>query len=119
MSRWIRPAKRLAIYLRDGLSCVYCGASVEDADGATKILTLDHVMPRKLGGSNEARNLVTACLSCNLAKGDKRLSEWLDRRDHRRAAVYRHTRRKIGKYVSQANTIVAERAMTCDPRRCA
>ncbi|KKK72946.1 hypothetical protein LCGC14_2898780, partial [marine sediment metagenome] len=27
---WIRPEKRLAIYLRDGLACCYCGATVED-----------------------------------------------------------------------------------------
>ena len=28
---WLPKARRLAIYLRDGLACAYCGASVEDA----------------------------------------------------------------------------------------
>ena len=28
-SKWIRPEKRMAIYLRDGLACVYCGEGVE------------------------------------------------------------------------------------------
>jgi 5-methylcytosine-specific restriction endonuclease McrA len=38
---WIRQEKRLAIYLRDGLACGYCGDSVEN--GAK--LSLDHLKP--------------------------------------------------------------------------
>jgi hypothetical protein len=72
-SKWIRPAKRLAIYARDGLACAYCGAGVED--GAT--LTLDHVTPCELGGSNDEGNLVTCCLGCNSAKRALPLSDWL------------------------------------------
>lgn len=71
-SKWIRPAKRLAIYARDAFECVYCGASgkpttiLNPRGGAA--LTLDHLQPRELGGSNEASNLVTACCSCNSAR---------------------------------------------------
>ncbi len=64
---WIRQAKRLAIYMRDGLACVYCGATVED--GAP--LTLDHLTPHVAGGGNEASNLVTACQRCNSSRGDR------------------------------------------------
>lgn len=64
---WVRQEKRLAIYLRDGLSCAYCGASVED--GAQ--LSLDHVQPHSKGGSNDASNLVTCCSRCNSARGDR------------------------------------------------
>lgn len=71
-SKWIRPNKRLAIYLRDGLCCAYCGSTVED--GAT--LTLDHVLACELGGDNHESNLVTACLSCNSAKRDLPLRAW-------------------------------------------
>ena len=62
---WLRPAKRLAIYLRDGLACAYCGQAVED--GAQ--LTLDHLRPHSAGGSNAAMNLVTACHVCNSSRG--------------------------------------------------
>ena len=62
---WIRQEKRLAIYLRDGLACAYCGDSVED--GAT--LTLDHLTPHSRGGSNATANLVTACERCNKSRG--------------------------------------------------
>jgi hypothetical protein len=64
---WLRPAKRLAIYLRDGMACAYCGAAVED--GA--ILTLDHLTAHSHGGSNDAGNLVTACRKCNSSRGNR------------------------------------------------
>jgi hypothetical protein len=64
---WIRPVKRLAIYLRDGLACVYCGAGIESE---TK-LTLDHLRPHSQGGSNQETNLVTCCHRCNSARGKR------------------------------------------------
>lgn len=64
---WIRPAKRLSIYLRDGLACCYCGEGVED--GAK--LTLDHLTPHCEGGSNHETNLVTACHRCNSSRGKR------------------------------------------------
>ena len=65
--KWIRSEKRLSIYLRDGLACAYCGASVEDG---TK-LTLDHLTPHSHGGTNAATNLVTCCHKCNSARGNR------------------------------------------------
>jgi 5-methylcytosine-specific restriction endonuclease McrA len=71
-SKWIRPAKRLAVYARDGLACLYCSATLE---GGAK-LTLDHVLACELGGSNSESNLVTCCLSCNSAKKDASTRDW-------------------------------------------
>lgn len=64
---WISQKKRLAIYLRDGLACAYCCASIED--GAK--LTLDHLTPHSKGGTNEASNLVTCCHKCNSSRGNR------------------------------------------------
>lgn len=66
---WIRNDKRIAIYLRDGGKCAYCQAR----PGERVRLTLDHLIPAELGGGNEASNLITACLSCNGARG---LKDW-------------------------------------------
>jgi len=63
---WVRDTTRLAIYLRDGLACVWCSAGVEQ--GAA--LTLDHITPRSAGGTNTPTNLITACLRCNSARQD-------------------------------------------------
>jgi 5-methylcytosine-specific restriction endonuclease McrA len=64
---WIRPVKRLAIYLRDGLACCWCGATLEDG----VILTLDHLKPNIKGGTNDADNLVTCCHRCNSSRGKR------------------------------------------------
>lgn len=64
---WIRKEKRLAIYLRDGLACCYCGDSVE---GGAK-LTLDHLRAHANGGTNNPTNLVTCCHRCNSARGKR------------------------------------------------
>jgi 5-methylcytosine-specific restriction endonuclease McrA len=66
-SKWIRPERRLAIYLRDGLACVWCGAAVEDGVS----LSLDHVTCRVHGGDNGNSNLVTACSRCNGSRGSR------------------------------------------------
>lgn len=64
---WISQHKRLAIYMRDGLSCCYCGDSVEL--GAQ--LTLDHIKPYSKGGNNHESNLVTCCHKCNSSRGNR------------------------------------------------
>ena len=69
---WIRREKRLAIYLRDGLACCYCGLGTED--GAQ--LTLDHLLPHSLGGSNHHSNLVTCCHTCNSSRGARSIHEF-------------------------------------------
>jgi hypothetical protein len=57
----IGRALRLKIYERDGYRCVTCGSSDR--------LSLDHIKPVKLGGSDAEANLQTMCRSCNSRKG--------------------------------------------------
>lgn len=71
--RWIRAEKRAALYLRDRFACVYCGRDLRHAAPAD--VTLDHLLPRSAGGTNEAVNLVTCCRTCNSSRGSK---PWLD-----------------------------------------
>lgn len=56
--------KRIAVFVRDRGACVYCGATYQN--GAR--LSVDHVISRKRGGSDEYDNLVCACLACNKDK---------------------------------------------------
>lgn len=55
---------RHSILARDSFTCQYCGIKGRD-------LTLDHVVPRWVGGQNTWDNLVACCRRCNLKKGDK------------------------------------------------
>lgn len=54
---------RFEILRRDNHACRYCGAAAPEAK-----LTVDHVVPQALGGSDEPGNLVTACEPCNSGK---------------------------------------------------
>lgn len=54
---------RFETFRRDGFACRYCGEGAPEA-----VLTIDHVVPRCLGGSDDPTNLVTACQVCNSGK---------------------------------------------------
>ena len=57
------------ILKRDNFTCQYCGRN-----GGEK-LTIDHVLPKSLGGRTIWENVVSACRCCNLKKGNKTLKE--------------------------------------------
>lgn len=101
--KWIRPEKRLAIYLRDEFHCVYCNVNLHAADPFQ--ITLDHVRARNNGGNNHESNLITACRSCNSSRGDRKIAEWADVAT--RKAIRRNTARKLGKYLKLAKAIIA------------
>jgi 5-methylcytosine-specific restriction endonuclease McrA len=62
-----RPAfTRFNVFLRDRFTCQYCGHGYPAHD-----LTFDHVVPRSRGGRTNWENVVTACSSCNLEKGNR------------------------------------------------
>lgn len=53
---------------------MYCGTDLRHAEAAN--VTLDHLTPRSLGGSNDATNLVTSCRSCNSSRGNRSLEDF-------------------------------------------
>lgn len=67
------PSVRLAVLIRDGFRCVYCGATRDDAR-----IEVDHVIPVCKGGTNDIGNLVAACRECNIGKGGKMLIDIVD-----------------------------------------
>ncbi|NBT41122.1 MAG: HNH endonuclease, partial [Alphaproteobacteria bacterium] len=68
LKEYVKPADtpaftRFNVFLRDGFSCQYCGA--------TEDLTFDHLVPRSKGGMTTWDNVITACSPCNLRKSDR------------------------------------------------
>lgn len=59
--RHIPEGVRLAVYERDGFTCLHCGTG--------EALSLDHVYPHSLGGTDDMDNLQTLCRPCNSRKG--------------------------------------------------
>jgi len=54
---------RFEILCRDNHACRYCGGVAPDV-----VLTIDHVVPIALGGTDEPTNLIAACRECNAGK---------------------------------------------------
>ncbi len=53
-----------------GRRCAYC-------DARDVPLTIDHIHPKSLGGSNRVSNLTLACVPCNQAKSNRDVREFL------------------------------------------
>ena len=54
---------RLNIFRRDNHRCLYCDSH--------KDLTIDHVIPKSMGGRETWENLASACQMCNSKKGNR------------------------------------------------
>ncbi len=101
------PLTRRNVFQRDGHRCQYCG-SIEVR------LSIDHVVPRSRGGGDVWENVATACMPCNVRKGNRTPREAgmpLARQPHRPPSslsfeAIRHIRsgrhREWAKYVGSA-----------------
>jgi 5-methylcytosine-specific restriction endonuclease McrA len=66
-----RPRVKLTrreVFRRDNYTCQYCGRR-------DSTLTVDHILPKHLGGQHVWTNVVAACPGCNHRKGGRRLDE--------------------------------------------
>ncbi len=74
LDRYIKaPRKRILltrknVLIRDGYTCCYCGATRGP-------MTVDHIIPKNLGGADSWENLVCACDRCNNKKGNRTLPQ--------------------------------------------
>jgi 5-methylcytosine-specific restriction endonuclease McrA len=59
---------RREVFRRDNYTCQYCGRR-------DMPLTVDHILPKHLGGQHIWTNVVAACPGCNHRKGGRRLEE--------------------------------------------
>lgn len=58
------------VHKRDDYVCQYCEIKCKKANA-----TIDHVIPRALGGKSTWENTVTCCKSCNSSKGSMTLAQ--------------------------------------------
>ena len=66
-------AQRERVFNRDGRCCAICGTDEGE-------MHIDHIIPRKVGGTHDLDNLRVLCKSCNLRKGAKNDGVFLGQR---------------------------------------
>ncbi|MGC5584143.1 HNH endonuclease [Ornithinimicrobium sp. W1665] len=66
---WERTRAR--VLARDAHTCAYCGREAT---------TVDHIVAKKNGGTDDEANLVSACNRCNASKGARVMARtaWYD-----------------------------------------
>lgn len=84
----LRRHRRLRVFAEKGLGCSYCGREgvyliktvgrrsygdihIDVYTNDFHLMTIDHVIPKSRGGSNDIDNLVPCCDRCNTKKGSK------------------------------------------------
>ena len=102
----INPTKRLAIMLRDNLQCYNCRGGIEEGT----VLELDHVVARSSGGTNDPKNLITCCNTCNSSRGNRSLIKFTSYAGYIR--VRKAIRRSYPKYRRLAQRMLADRGAT-------
>lgn len=75
-----------------GRECAYCGA--EDTP-----IEIEHIVPKSRGGSDRVSNLTLACRTCNQAKGNRDIREFLA-----------HDPERLAKILAQAKTPLRDAA---------
>lgn len=68
MSCRLKSSKRKLVRASLPQVCVHCGT--------TELLTLDHIIPRVYGGTNERSNFQLLCSPCNHLKSRGEIRHW-------------------------------------------
>lgn len=72
LTRYERPPRRYVpftrrnLYRRDQYTCQYCGKKP-----GSENLSIEHIVPRSLGGRTSWTNCVLACVRCNVRKANR------------------------------------------------
>ena len=57
------------------INCLYCNKFIKDRSD----LTIDHVLPKSLGGDDGVNNLALVCKQCNFDKRSLLLTDYLNK----------------------------------------
>jgi 5-methylcytosine-specific restriction endonuclease McrA len=82
----------------DPSHCLFCNSTGQ--------LTLDHLVPRSLGGPHDEKNAVWVCASCNSSKGGRGLYEYWTDKAGLRGAKYSVPRIAEGKYLKLLHEVL-------------
>lgn len=68
----LSKSTKIKVFKRDGYKCLLCHTK--------KHLTIDHILPRSMGGSNHIDNLQTLCEYHNKTKGNNSVKDYRNKK---------------------------------------
>jgi hypothetical protein len=72
LKRFTPGQRKLAVLMRYGFRCVFCGLDFLSSPEAFSMHTVDHIRPKSKGGTHGQHNKQSACKLCNeLKAGDE------------------------------------------------
>jgi 5-methylcytosine-specific restriction endonuclease McrA len=92
--------RSLAVLTLCGRACRYCGGEAD---------TIDHIVPRRLGGTDREENLTAACRGCNSSKNGRRLTAAIEVEVRAEAFVRADLVRALAAEIRHAQDEVAHR----------
>ena len=105
-SKWVYTRTRLAE--AQNWKCCFCGSRMTEVRGKNNSVTVEHVIPVTLGGSDDIENLVASCNACNSNRGIKDAYSYAPRGqscdDEKTKALIR-LEAKVRKYVKKATKL--------------
>jgi hypothetical protein len=69
--------RRIKLANRNQWRCYWCNHGMRPEFGFQNSATIEHLLPRSLGGSNRVDNLQSACARCNRTRGIQNHDEFL------------------------------------------
>lgn len=69
----MKKEKRIEVYNKFQRHCSYCGKKIEYKD-----MQVDHILPKRMGGTDDMNNLNPSCRSCNHYKRAYKLEDFRD-----------------------------------------
>lgn len=64
MAYTLSKSRKQTLLSRDDYRCQYCGVFLTDSN-----FSVDHIIPKSLGGDNSLENTRCCCRTCNVKKG--------------------------------------------------
>lgn len=99
-SHWTYTRTRLAE--AQNWKCCYCGCYMIENHGHKNSVTVEHVIAKSKGGSNDPSNLAASCARCNEARGNKTIEEFMSGACVQQSSAETRLLARIRKYVKKA-----------------
>ena len=104
-SKWAYTRTRLAE--AQNWKCCFCGCYMTEIAGKKNSVTVEHVVPKSMGGTDDVENLAASCYRCNNNRGTKDANEFCPSKvdaDEKSKALVR-LEAKVRKYLKKAERL--------------